>query len=335
MKQRVDFIDLAKGICIILIVLNHTFGRTVGSSLESIMVFRMPLYIVLSGLFFKSYGGFPFFFKKKVNKLLIPMLLAFLMISIPSTLLLNLKAEVPTTMYNLVLLPAEPHKLNFGLSPSSWFLLCLFIINILFYFIYLICKEHIISIMFLSTIFGAVGYFCSVNSIILPLWMDTSLTAMPFFCMGYILRNYTEILYESFSTKYFFVLICSVVFLLFSISYIEEGGDILYVGNHYDINPFCLYLGGISGTLCVLIISKYMNCLPLLSYFGRYSIVILLTHQLYLFIIRNILYQIHAPQDSIWVSIGVFILVVLLSLPTIKYGIKYLPYCFAQKEILK
>ncbi len=72
--QRIDYVDLAKGICIMLVVYNHVcklYHHT-----DDILViqgsFRMPLYFILSGLFFKEYSGFSSFAKRKVNNLIVP-----------------------------------------------------------------------------------------------------------------------------------------------------------------------------------------------------------------------------------------------------------------------
>ena len=61
-KNRIYWIDTAKGICILLVVINHAimithieyiFGNiNIENSLSS---FRMPLYFTLSGIFFKRY----------------------------------------------------------------------------------------------------------------------------------------------------------------------------------------------------------------------------------------------------------------------------------------
>lgn len=51
--KRIDFIDLAKGICIILVVIGHC---GVSKYIPGYEIVRMPLYFVLSGLFFKNYG---------------------------------------------------------------------------------------------------------------------------------------------------------------------------------------------------------------------------------------------------------------------------------------
>ena len=97
-KQRVEFIDLTKGICILLIVLNHSFARFSGSFLDSFMIFRMPLYFVLSGLFFLTYGSLALFMKKKINKLIIPMCFAFVFTCI-------ILISLPTIKYGTKYLP--------------------------------------------------------------------------------------------------------------------------------------------------------------------------------------------------------------------------------------
>ena len=76
-KQRIEYIDLAKGLCISLVVLYHIhcFETTTETALQ---FFRMPLYYFLSGIFFKEYGGLAIFSIKKVNKLIIPFLFFFL-----------------------------------------------------------------------------------------------------------------------------------------------------------------------------------------------------------------------------------------------------------------
>ncbi|MBQ0016785.1 MAG: hypothetical protein KBT04_07370 [Bacteroidales bacterium] len=55
MQQRIDFIDLAKGVCILLVVLNHAQFLPYHLSLNlsnACSAFRIPFYFFLSGLFF-------------------------------------------------------------------------------------------------------------------------------------------------------------------------------------------------------------------------------------------------------------------------------------------
>ena len=83
-KQRIEYIDLAKGFCIVLVVLVHiaafyTYQLPGGDFFKA---FRMPLYFFLSGCFFKAYRGFSDFAKRKVNKLLIPYLFWYVLTSV-------------------------------------------------------------------------------------------------------------------------------------------------------------------------------------------------------------------------------------------------------------
>lgn len=316
-----------------LIVFNHTFGDTLCFFLQSFGIFRMPLYFVLSGLFFKTYGGFANFVKKKTNKLLIPLIIVYIFISLPSNILLSWRNAVQFSLVNMLLLP-DGTKLNMGISPGSWFLMCLFWVNLYFYIIYIICKGNYILIGVLSILCGCMGYYLGNNGFVLPFWLDTALTALPFFFLGYFLRSYSNFLNEEISYYHLYLFVVSLGLCAFVISMLDENGMILYVGNTYHINLFGLYAGGVFGSLGVLIIAKYFNMLPIVSYMGRYSIVVLLTHQTFLFFIRNILYQVGIHQQEIyWLNTIIFLFVILLSLPTIKYGIKYLPYMFAQKDL--
>ena len=74
-KKRIEFIDLAKGVCILLVIMMHT---DVNVDFPGLRGMRMPLYFILSGLFFKDYGGFLNLLVKKANKILIPFLFFYL-----------------------------------------------------------------------------------------------------------------------------------------------------------------------------------------------------------------------------------------------------------------
>lgn len=335
MSQRIEFVDLAKGICISLVVLLHVFGELSGDIIQIMNLFRMPLYFVLSGLFFKTYDGFFSFVKKKTNKLLIPFFLTFIFIVLPTSLFLNKFEGKTTTFYSLFF--GENGRFNLGVDGAIWFLLCLFAVNIYFYLIFLLTKRNVVGITILSIACGLLGYIFSRCCYSLPMWMDSALTAMPFFLFGYLLRCFSRVLYGSFSKRDMMSAIASLVVLVsvFLGNKWLEKGVVAFGENIFDIPFLSLCVGGISGTYFVLMIAKYFEHLPIVSYIGRYSIVVLLTHLLFLFSIRNILYQLRVPQQGIVLNMSVFILIMLLSVPTIHYCTKYLPYWFAQKDLIK
>lgn len=115
-KTRIEWIDLAKGICMILVILGHSDSlmKWLGLYEESMCLtyVRMPFYFILSGLFFKDYGSLVFFIKKKINHLLIPYIIFI-------------------TLHFITPLPFD----------SVWFLYCLFLVNIFGYFTLQLSKK--------------------------------------------------------------------------------------------------------------------------------------------------------------------------------------------------
>ena len=330
-KKRVGFVDLSKGFCICLVVLLHVFGETAGETFDMLNLFRMPLYFILSGMFFKRYGGFLDFFKKKTNKLLIPFLITYLLTCIPSIFVLSSRPLSLSSFWN-----EESYKVNLGCNGAAWFLLCLFFQNILFYLIYK-ASDNVIVVSSVSIVTGLVGYAMNVYGCHLPLWIDTAMTALPFFLFGYALRKYSEVLYCKMNGMYM-AITALALFVLMAVNHYNHvmGTTVLSYGdNAFNMNVVCLYFGGISGFWIVFMLSKCLNYLPVFSYVGRYSIVVLLTHLLYLLLIRNVLFKMGIDQSMLGVNVMVFFVIIFLSLPTIRFCIKYLPYWFAQKDLIK
>lgn len=140
MAKRIDFIDLAKGFCIILVVLEHiiSYFNVSYAIHDALKIFRMPLYFFLSGLFFKPYEGFGGFLKRKTNKLLVPFFAFYFMTSLflPNVLyhLFGYSVRNPDVLgiQSLWAFFMPEVFTNFPI----WFLLCLFIVNIFFYCLY-------------------------------------------------------------------------------------------------------------------------------------------------------------------------------------------------------
>ena len=97
-SARIEYIDMAKGFCILLVVFAHIHPDLTryawGVFFDS---FRMPLYFFLSGIFFKRYSGIGEFCLKKINNLIVP-------------LLFFLRAHLPVRCAFVGHLPAERHR---------------------------------------------------------------------------------------------------------------------------------------------------------------------------------------------------------------------------------
>ena len=165
---------------------------------DSLKIFRMPLYFMLSGLFFKSYENFKSFLVRKVNKLLIPFLFFYITSSILFPIALqSVGLKVKNSVTGISSLWAFITPEHFTNMPI-WFLLCLFIVNVIFYGFYLLSKRlsekySTIILIALTVTSGVLGYTLSWGGN-LPMFIDSSLSAMPFFLVGYLMKQKTSFL---------------------------------------------------------------------------------------------------------------------------------------------
>ena len=327
-KQRVDWIDTAKGFCIMLVVFNHVFcyygpkEECPPAIYNFFDAFRMPLYFFLSGLFFKTYGSFGNFAKKKTNKLIIPFVF-FYVVSCPIRVFFNKISSVEHSFADYLLSFYYNHC---GLvNGPLWFLLCLFEVNLIFFLLHIIFKKEYLLLV-LSFMIGLFGLMLSYYELQLPMTLATAFTCLPFFSTGFFVRNHTKILYESKVDSYLkpLALVCGLICFFFA-------GTVLYVENSFDqTSYFTAHLCGIAGTLMVFFISKIVGPLPVVTYIGRYSIVILCTH---IFVVKTFLVVLRISSLSLNFFL-LFIIVMLIELALVPVMIKYLPHVTAQKDLI-
>ena len=339
MKQRIEFIDLAKGICISLVVYSHVYMGDHPKFMEFQDYFRMPLYFILSGLFFKTYEGFASFAIKKINKLIIPLLCGFVFLSIPMMYYLQHKAGLQITFPD-DFWQSERVRFIFKGNGTLWFLWALFLQNIIFYTIFLLCRQKTLPIITTCAIMGIITFSLGKHNIFIPLWLDAALVTLPFFMIGYLLRHYSNILYEPFRMKHWTIATVSLLSLVLTYLYDSNlatlSNIILHGDNHFEISCLSMYFGGFCGTLFILMVAKRLTRLPIISYIGRYSIVVLLTHVVIIQLLRKGLYHFTINMAYIdLIMFGLLILVILIEIPIIFFGVKYLPYMFAQKDLIE
>ena len=326
MKDRIIWIDLAKGFCILLVVLSHVADYIyidVPFS-EQMSSFRMPLYFVLSGMFFKQYDGFVGFFKRKANKLLVPFLFFLITTSVIPYAIVNQENSL-----NLFFTEENGPVYNFAI----WFLLCLFEINILFYAIQILSfklttEYRFTFVLVVSVLLGCFGIFLGVNDCRLPFYIGTAFTAMPFFAFGWWLRNNTSFLSSPVSP----VLDVSIIVFCSLIVYFCAD-RVIYSSNIIPINSFALvHLCGIAGTMMVLIIAKFLKTLPLVSFWGRYSIIILCTHQIVIIIVQHFIKSVFVGS---LLFLMLFLLTVIICHILILFMKRFMPHVTAQKDLIR
>lgn len=186
--MRLDWIDKAKGIGIILVILGHTFCPP--SIQFWLYSFHMPLFFFLSGYVFKiKTSNFSDFFKNKVNSLLIP---AFFMEFIVIFYSL-IEAVIFKTNYSINFLERflgifiQRRGGHFSFGP--WFLICLFVVQILMFFLVKYI-ENDMKLFISGIIFSALGYiYCTLIGIVLPWSIEVASSASFFFIIGYLAKQ--------------------------------------------------------------------------------------------------------------------------------------------------
>ena len=320
MKQRIEYIDLAKGICILLVIVDHIsirnlFGVPKYPGWEMFIQMRMPLYFILSGLFFKDYaGGVAEFVLRKFNRILIPFLFF-------APLLIGFSAAVlALTGYNLG-----------RLWSPEWFLVCLFEMNLLFITCYTLTNRYFqrplirdIVLMVLVFVVGTIGY----NVCLIPWYFGTAMTCLPFLWIGYVLNR--RISFFQWKIKWWVSLILGIVMI--GALHFTFTGPLLFYRNGYYIPLPQIYATGTMGTIGVLLLARVFKHIPVLSYIGRYSIIVLIMHLVFVNSFRPLLKALHifAP----WSGIVDLILCVACCVPTCWLFKKYIPWFCAQKDLV-
>jgi len=305
--QRLPYFDLAKGICILLVVLYH-LQESYDVSLPSdryLLLIRMPLYYFLSGFFFKEYDGFRSFVRKKVKRLLIPFLFFYLLTSVLLPILASrfLGMNFGTgSDWRLIYA-----FLTFSDYPNIplWFLWALFLLNLLFYLLHDRCRSLLLLGILCLILSCALGNF---SPIALPASLNRMFDGLLFFYFGYVFKS----LYANRFQKWYYAAAFIVLFLL--IGFWNPENTLLLLIQHY--------LGGLLGICGLVLVCRMIGSLPYVSYVGRYSIMVLVTHEPLI----RLLQAIHVPH--ILVAFGILLLLYPLIIPLMR---RYLPHVTAQK----
>lgn len=340
--KRIEWIDTAKGICIFLVVINHLClysGVQSNSSLFIIRLndflssFRMPLYFFLSGLFFKTYGGGRFFLRKKINKLLIPFFFFYILSADVIPIIYSLFTHYSLIGIDYLSLSEQFSDIYSYCCQNTngplWFLLCLFEVNMLFCFLNILSGGNNMIIYCFSLFSGVIGLLLSYLHILLPLSISTSFTCLPFFAFGYYIKNSTNFLHNT--KKDNSLLLYSLLCALFCI--IVSRHVVYYKNEFYNTSFISAHICGIIGTMMILMLSKRIGKLPILSYYGKFSIITLCTHYPIYALLNNILF----PHLFIygWRKVLVsFVLIFFIELFLIPIAARYLPHVTAQKDLI-
>lgn len=331
--ERIEFIDLAKGFCIILVVMHHAAMYANIDNFDNydfLKNCRIPLYFCLSGIFYKTYDGFFDFAKRKINKLLVPFLFFYLVLS----------CSFPFIFHKLGINCYEGYyggrnifyhyfvDDDLWFNGPIWFLLCLFVMNIIYYPIEKYLRNKSVVKLIVTILLGCIGYSMYLFEVRNAFYIGTALTSIPFFAFGSMLRQKTSMLVsQPLKPIYIFSIVLLSIILLFPVSGLAN-----YHVNKYAIPLYLCYYCGIIGTVAILLLAKSLGRLPFISKIGKYSIITLCIH----YEIQRFLALLIPEEFSCYLKFSfIFLGSIVICWSFIPFFCKYLPWTVAQKDIIK
>ena len=268
-KQRFEWIDIAKGIGILLVVYGHCQPPPLIE--KFVYAFHMPLFFFISGFLFRhKAGSFHRFIKGKVKRLLIPYFV-FSLISIPMQYLRFRAGEVDS--FNMEQLFFNFFNLNGSViyNIPLWFLMCLFVCMNLFYFISQL--KWVIQLLILIPL-SLFSYYLSLHYIRLPFSVDIAFYALIFVFLGYQSKKLLFAFQKQKKVVLFIIFLTSgFVTYLFSTMHgrISMGAMVIE-------NPFYFFFAALTGICMVFSLSILIKFNTPLVYFGKNSLAILVNH---------------------------------------------------------
>ena len=291
--------------------------------------FRMPLYYILSGLFVSFSSGYAAFFQKKINRLIVP----YCFFNFISNLLFWIAKDLMHGYEKGYFLGAfewmSPLQVAFYRFPDNfnnmpiWFLISLFNAYMFYMLVTSLSRDKIWIKGILSFAIGICGYLLKLNDLLLPFYLDSAMYAAPFIFIGELFRKYTKLLTGNSMDKWNIPisLLLFVVLIFTSPDSYEQKANIIQY-----------YFNGIAGTVAILLLCKSVKHIPVVSFLGRYSIIILGLHGMMIGKVMD--FTTKVCPNLLVAELIAFTIIISICLAGIIVLKKFLPWFVAQKDLI-
>ena len=272
-KHRVTWVDTAKGWGMLAIIVSHVMtGHPVSRWLYT---FHVPLFFFLSGFLFRVDRPWGDFLKGKLKKMLLP----YFALALP---IIPAEAALAGSMSGFW---ERVGELTMGVLVQRrlwpiWFLACLFLLEILAYWLLRAVKKPA-AVALTAAAMGAAGaLYAGAGLPALPWNLDACFGVMPFFAAGYLLKNSPKALswLQKGKTRLiaFGLLTAGNLIVAFTVvKGLTDGMDVFK--NQYGF-PLWSYFGAFCGIGAVVLASQWVTMKPI-RYLGRNSLLYFVWHQ--------------------------------------------------------
>lgn len=292
MQERSEYIDIAKGLGMFLVIWGHI--KHGGITPSFVYSFHMPLFFFISGMLFNCSGNKSFlpFIKKRARRLLVP----YICYSIVTWLLwvgYNTFAHKDIANIFNPLLQTFIAQGSTGYlvhNTPLWFITCLFMVEVMFFFIIKLGHRGAIALSFVTAmtsmfLVGKIAWFSE-----LPWNIEVALVAVFFYACGSMVRENLSLnaLYQMVSSHKGISLITVLTLggAIILLSGIYDGADM--GADYFTQNHLIFLIMGTMGSIMTVVLAALICCLTrnrftktvrrFIDWFGQQSMDVLSIH---------------------------------------------------------
>lgn len=324
-NNRLDYIDILKGIGILLVIFSHSGAEKDGPMLYVGGVF-IPLFFIASGYTYKNREqSFLSFIGKKARRLLVP----YLFFSILLLLLYKRFSllDILGVFYSrYCLYPFDSSENVFlmgGGNPPLWFLTSMLTAFVPFYFL----MKYASKAYWILLLYGVFTFACQFLPVLMPWSIDTACLQASFMYVGVLLRNNRGIMDRT-AYMYLFIFVAYIVICFFN-------GELNVSVREYGVSFLLYFLTGILGTVFLLWLSIKMESTLIGSFLagiGRHSLVIFCIQMFFIHRCHQLFNGVlHLPTEGLifyGVSVVKILLVAICGMYLSKAMNRYMPWLF-------
>ena len=259
-RNRVAWIDVMKGICMVCVVISHSFPPTAIIRIYSPFFFFF--FFFCSGYTFGTKSTFKEFFLSRIKSLIVPLVILSIINGVVGVVFKSTPFE--ERLLGIVLQQANGYE-------SLWFIACLFTSELIFYLILRVSKT-INSCFILCHLVGIVGFFyIRYVSFSLPWQLELACISVIFLSWG-LLYRIKETIIDRKQINNNKVLIIVLLSIYIALCLLIDN-DVNYHEKRFS-NVFLFLLEALIGIYVLIYASKAIcNKARFLAYIGTHSII--------------------------------------------------------------
>ena len=318
-RDRIVWLDVARGIGIVLMVAGHIgYGKLFDHWIHA---FHMPLFFFISGYLYVTPSSFGKFLKKKMKTLLVPYISFGIIYWIIFCVFVNGKFDVSP----LIRLCTFNHK-GLAISGAIWFFTASFFANILYYLInekIKLLSLRVISIVVVSLI-GS--FFYLLTGVRLPWSLDAAFVGVGFLAVGHIYKNKYKIIRDKYGelNSLKIVVLFAINFVMIFCNGLVNMRLALYS------NVLLFWVNAVIAIIILFNVSKkigqhkFLLCnfsLNELKFIGNNSVIYLCINQA-IILIFNSIWNLYGIDNVL--LLGVYKILILIIVLMLLHGVSYL-----------